>query len=185
MFGSNDNFLKLVSTTNESDGNKVWRNPNRFPKLKKPERRAPRLGEGLITNRSAHLILPDIVSSGGRAHEFREIKTVDPWTRYRKAFQLYQGGFVTVVSQIKGSMPNNNIFVIRTISGPDAAEKFRMLNRISHKKFVDTYEVFKPEESLSFYILSNYMDTCLFQITCSPAYPTEPQLAAILGQASL
>ncbi len=49
----------------------------------------------------------------------------------------------------------------------------------------DSYEVFKPEESFFFYILSNYMDIYLFQITCSPAYPTEPQLATILGQASL
>ncbi len=71
-------------------------------------------------------------------------------------------------------MPNRNIFVIRTISRLNAEEKFRMLNRMSHKKFVDTFEFFKPEESFFFYILSNYIAKYLFQITCSPAYPTEP-----------
>ncbi len=79
-------------------------------------------------------------------------------------------------------MSNINIFVIRIIFGPDAADELRILNHISQRNFLNNYEVSKPEKSLSFYPLSNYIDICLFQITCSPAYPTKPQLAASHGQ---
>ena len=133
----------------------------------------------------APIILPGIVDSGKRAYEHLKIKPQSPWDAYRtRGLEVEQGGLSTVVKQRNKFWPNDNntLYVIRKISGPDAKKKLDMLTSISHKSFTRVFEAFSFDGS--FYIVSDYMDVCLFQIVRSRAYPNERELAAILGQVS-
>ena len=57
-----------------------------------------------------------------------------------------------------------------------------MLTSISHKSFTKVFKAFNFDESI--YIISDYMNVCLFQIVQSHAYSNECELAAILEQMS-
>jgi hypothetical protein len=72
---------------------------------------------------------------------------------------------------------------VKSLAGPDAAEKIDMLQKIRHNNFLIFLDFFNFEGF--FYIVFSYVPVFLAQIVVFPAYPTESQLAAILGQVSL
>ena len=137
------------------------------------------------TDGLAPILLPGIVNSGKRAYEHLKIEPQSPWDVYRtRGLEVEQGGLVTVVKQRNKFWPNDNntLYVVRKISSPDAKKKLDMLTNISHKNFTRVSEAFSFDGSI--YVVSDYMDVCLFQIVRSRAYPNERELAAILGQVS-
>jgi hypothetical protein len=55
-----------------------------------------------------------------------------------------------------------------------------MLHRICHERFVSLLEIFEFDKT--WYAVFEHIVTSLTQVVKSPAYPTERQLAAIVGQ---
>lgn len=61
-------------------------------------------------------------------------------------------------------------------------KELEMLQQIRHSNFVAVLESFRDQDG--FYAIFEYVSISLDQIVASPPYPTELQLAAILGQVS-
>jgi hypothetical protein len=55
-----------------------------------------------------------------------------------------------------------------------------MLQRVRHERFVNLLEVFKVGET--YYAVFEHIFVTLTQVAICPAYPTERQLVAIIGQ---
>lgn len=63
---------------------------------------------------------------------------------------------------------------------PNCDEKLDMLQQIRHENFVAFLESFRFQECS--YAVLQHVSISLVQIVASPPYPTELQLAAIIGQ---
>jgi hypothetical protein len=72
---------------------------------------------------------------------------------------------------------------IKSFSGADAAKKVNILHRICYKNFNAFLECFIFQDCQ--YVILKHATILLAHIVKSPAYPTQHQLAAILGQVSL
>jgi hypothetical protein len=79
--------------------------------------------------------------------------------------------------------PSYKLVNVKKFSGADAAKKVNMLHRIRHKNFNAFLECFIFEDCR--YVVLEHATISLAHIVKSPAYPTQRQLAAILGQVSL
>ena len=102
-----------------------------------------------------------------------------PWKIYEKGYDLKLDQFVTVATR---KAPLHGKVAIKTLAGRDANRKLDMLHRVCHKRFVSLLEVF--ESDTTWYAVFEHVVTSLTQVVNSPAYPTERQLAAIVGQVS-
>ncbi|KAI9770969.1 MAG: hypothetical protein M1840_002673 [Geoglossum simile] len=98
-----------------------------------------------------------------------------PWDRYWKAYRLELGGSVVVVCK---KPTTEDLFTIRSFSGPDADEKLYMLCLLQHDHLLLSYEIFSFEDT--FYIVSECMAISLEDLTI--ARPNELQLAIIIHQ---
>ena len=103
-----------------------------------------------------------------------------PWKIYEKGYDLKLDQFVTVATR---KAPLQGKVAIKTFAGRDANRKVDMLYRVCHERFVSLLEVF--ESDTTWYAVFEHVVTSLTQVVNSPAYPTERQLAAIVGQVSL
>ena len=103
-----------------------------------------------------------------------------PWKIYEKGYDLKLDQFVTVATR---KAPLQGKVAIKTFAGRDANRKLDMLHRVCHERFVSLLEVF--ESDTAWYAVFEHVVTSLTQVVNSPAYPTERQLAAIVGQVSL
>jgi hypothetical protein len=108
-----------------------------------------------------------------------EIKKESPWGIYTKIYNLKLDCWVTVAAA-KG--PSRKRVAVKSFSEPDSYQKVRMLYQIRHDNFVTVLESFSFEET--FYVVLERMAITLDQIVVSPPYPSEQELAAILGQVS-
>jgi hypothetical protein len=73
---------------------------------------------------------------------------------------------------------------VKSFSGLDAAKKVNMLHSICYKNFnafLSKCFIFEN----CYYVVLKHATISLAHIVKSPAYPTQRQLAAILGQVSL
>ena len=103
-----------------------------------------------------------------------------PWKMYEKGYDLKLDQFVTVATR---KAPLHGKVAIKTFAGRDANRKLDMLHRVCHERFVSLLEVF--ESDTTWYAVFEHVVTSLTQVVNCPAYPTERQLAAIVGQVSL
>ena len=103
-----------------------------------------------------------------------------PWKIYEKGYDLKLDQFVTVATR---KAPLHGKVAVKTFAGRDANRKLDMLHRVRHERFVSLLEVF--ESDTAWYAVFEHVVTSLTQVVNSPAYPTERQLAAIVGQVSL
>lgn len=123
------------------------------------------------------LHLPKAVAAGLRAHEYVGIHDESPWNRFQKVYELKFEDFTTVA--MRKASPCE-VVMVKELQTPDSVEKLRMLQQIRHENFIAFLESFQYQERS--YAILEHIPISLSQIAASPPYPTELQLAAILGQ---
>jgi hypothetical protein len=113
------------------------------------------------------------------------MKNSSPWKSLTKHFFLMLNDSVIIASQ-----KNSRLVAVREFSGLDADRKVKMLQRIRHKNFVKFLECFSFEGS-RYAVLEHEISSeeklaiTLHQYALITPYPTEQELATILGQVSL
>lgn len=123
------------------------------------------------------LHLPKVVAAGLRAHEYVGTHDESPWNRFQKAYELKFEVFTTVA--MRKASPCE-VVMVKEFQTPEGIEKLRILQQIRHENFITFLESFQLQESS--YAILKHVSISLSQISASPPYPTELQLAAILGQ---
>ncbi len=110
-----------------------------------------------------------------------ETKYGSPWEKLQKIYKLQLDSFITVAIR---PAPSHKLVNVKSFSGPEAAKKVNMLHSICHKNFnAFLSECFIFENC--HYVVLEHATISLAHIVKSPPYPTQSQLAAILGQVSL
>lgn len=104
-------------------------------------------------------------------------KHESPWRTYEKGYDLKLDEFVTVATR---KAPLCGKVTIRKFGDQDAARKLDMLRKVEHERFVALLEIFDYEKTN--YVVLEHVSVSLTQVVNCAAYPTERQLAAILGQ---
>jgi len=112
----------------------------------------------------------------GRSVISRPIRPESPWEHYIKRYELNLADHLYVVSN-KMSLET---FMIKCLEGPDAEKKVAMLERVQHKGFLPMLECFNFDNA--YYPVFPHMTMPLSQVIHSPPYPTELELAAVVGQ---
>lgn len=123
------------------------------------------------------LLLPKAVRAGVRAHEYVEIKHESPWKSFQKVYELKFDNYNTVA--IRKALPCE-VVTVKGFTESEVDEKLDMLQRIRHENFVAFLGSFQFEQGS--YAVLEHVPVSLAQIVASPPYPTELQLAAMLGQ---
>jgi hypothetical protein len=123
------------------------------------------------------LHLPQAVKSGVRAHEFVRAGHESPWDFLQRVFEL---SFDDVkIFAIRKASPCEKVNV-RIFRGHRGDEQVQMLQQIRHENFVAFWELYRFQGCS--YVILQHVLISLTQIVLSPPYPSERQLAAILGQ---
>ena len=112
----------------------------------------------------------------GRSVTSHPIKSGSPWEHYIARYELNLDDHIYIVSH-KTSF---DTFMMKCLKGPDADKKVAMLERVQHRSFLRMVDCFNFEDS--YYPVFPHMAMPLSQIIHSPPYPTEIELAAVLGQ---
>ena len=120
--------------------------------------------------------LSKAVRAGIRAYEYVETKTESPWRSFHRVFELRYEDFKTVTA--RKAHPCELVVVQKL----ESSEQLDLLQQLRHENIVPFFESFRSEDRI--YAILEYIPVSLAQIVASPPYPTEPQLAVILGQAS-
>ncbi|KAI9769848.1 MAG: hypothetical protein M1840_003842 [Geoglossum simile] len=123
------------------------------------------------------LTIPKAVEAGVRSREYIATKRESPWKSFEEKYELKLDGFVTIAT--RKAQPRG-IVIIKRFTGPDAANKMQMLQKIRHDSFLHALECFSFENHL--HVVFEHVPTTLAQIAVSPVYLTERELAAIIGQ---
>jgi hypothetical protein len=106
------------------------------------------------------------------------VQSRSPWEVYEDRYILELGSSVTVVG--KKPRSTRQVFVVKSISGPNAEGDLYLIRLLRHENFPLVYEVFAYENS--FHIVYERMKISLDDIVASPAYPDEAELASIVWQ---
>ena len=106
-----------------------------------------------------------------------KVQYESPWHRFCEKFELNLDGYVSIVAD---QSPPYDIFMVKCLKGPDAVPKVRMLQRVRHQSFHSMVDCFSFEGS--HYAVFQHHPVTLANIVYSPPYPTERELAAVLGQ---
>ena len=112
-----------------------------------------------------------------RGQGFGRIKHDSPWKSYEQGYDLKLESFVKVAVR---KAPQHGKVAIRKFAGRDATRELDMLRRVRHERFVQVLEVFEFETV--YHVVFEHVFVTLREVVGSAAFPTERQLAAILGQ---
>jgi hypothetical protein len=174
------------SSQNSSRGSSRESSPYYEAPLKMP--RLSQDGEEAKTTLKT-LYLPQAVQH--KAVGSVRMKHSSPWESYEKGFCLMLEDSVTIAIRKDITSQKDALFVaVRQFSGPDADQKVDMLRRIQNEKFLALLECFSFEKS-RYVVLEHEINkeeklpVTLRQFALISPYPTEEQLAVILGQVSL
>ena len=115
-----------------------------------------------------------------RPAEYVMTQHTSPWNSYDGKYELQIEEFITVA--VKKTSPGI-LVTIKAINESSSDEKILMLQSLQHECFSIPRDIFRFEQSL--YIVFDYIPVSLFEVVLCPAYPSEEQLAAILGQVSI
>lgn len=113
----------------------------------------------------------------GEEQERGRVNHDTPWKTYEKGYDLKLDQFVMVATR---KPPLHGKVAIKAFPGRDAIHKLGMLHTVCHERFVKLLEIF--EYGKTFYAVFEHIATSLTQVVNAPAYPSERQLAAIVGQ---
>ncbi|KAK5209213.1 hypothetical protein LTR41_004748 [Exophiala xenobiotica] len=100
-----------------------------------------------------------------------------PWKQYEKVYDLELAGAVEVA--VRKTAPIHLVHV-RKFSNAESEKVLHLFRQLQHRNIVTALDVFADSDGL--YVVLEHMSIALERIVNSPAYPTEQQLAAILGQ---
>ena len=112
-----------------------------------------------------------------RPDEYEGVKNESPWNTYKKRFQVKLDRWVTIADRRESVRKR---VVVKSFSGQDSYDELRMLHHIRHDNFATVLESFRFEGS--FYVILERLPISLVQVVASPPYPSEQELAAIMGQ---
>lgn len=101
------------------------------------------------------------------------------WDKFRKVYEL-EMDVRTLVAVRRRSQ--GELVTMRVIPEREAPEKVAMLERIDHKAFHGLCESICFDDCR--YLIFDHIPISLAEIVLSPPYPTERELAAIVGQVS-
>ena len=155
----------------ESSGRTIQRNAPNKKRARSPEedswKTAPETGK--MTSRRGRF--PVALAS--------RLKAVceSPWTQYEKIYDLELVGPVEVA--VRKGDPIELVHV-RTFTKPGAEKALHMLQHTQHYNIVTALDAFTTDDGL--HVVLEPMSISLKRIVKSPAYRSERQLAAILGQ---
>lgn len=110
-----------------------------------------------------------------------QLRTVweSPWKQFEKIYDLELAGWVEVAVR---KMAPINLVHVRKFSNVGSEKVLHMFRQLQHQNIVTTLAAFAADDDL--YVVVEHMSIALEWIVDSPAYPTERQLAALLGQVS-
>lgn len=100
-----------------------------------------------------------------------------PWKYYEKIYDLVLAGPVQVA--VRRTDPVELVHV-RTFTNPGAEKALHLYQHIQHVNIITALAAFTTDTGL--HVVLEAMPVSLEQVVQSPAYPSELQLAAILGQ---
>jgi len=103
-------------------------------------------------------------------------KYESPWKTLQKVYELKLKDFTTVAARFFSPC---ELVTVKLFEKP-ADGGLDMLQQIRHENFVTFLESYQFEECS--YPILEHVAISLVQIVTSPPYPTELQLAAIIGQ---
>jgi hypothetical protein len=112
--------------------------------------------------------------------EIVRVQEGSPWKVYEDRYRLELGTWVTVVGKRPREM--GQVFVVKSLSGPNAEKDLNLIQQLRHDNFLSVHEIFAYESS--FYIVYERVHISLDDIVASPAYPDEAELASIIWQVS-
>jgi hypothetical protein len=121
--------------------------------------------------------LPVIHESRHSAAWDLRARKASPWDFYEKVFNLDLNGPVTVAQR---KAPLSGLVAVKTFSLPAAEKALFMHKRARHDCIVEALDAFTTDTS--FHVILEHMPVSLEQIVHGAKYPTERQLATILGQ---
>ncbi|KAL2040822.1 hypothetical protein N7G274_006280 [Stereocaulon virgatum] len=152
--------------------------PEQLPQGSKRKRMGSPAGAVVETRAySEELILPKAADAGVRPDEYVRIKNESPWQSLQKVYELKLEGFIALAIQKPRSC---ELVTVKNFIGSDSGKKVKRLQQTQYQSFVALFEAFHSEGSV--HVVIDYVPISLAHLVASPAYHTEPQLAAILGQ---
>lgn len=166
-------FTQVQSTLRDDS-----RSPDHLPQGLKRRRSGSPEGATIKTrDYSQELVLPKAVDTGVRPGKYVRTKNESPWQSFQKVYELKLDGFIVVAIR---KSPSCELVTVKSFVGSDSDKKVKRLQQTQHQNFVSFLEAFHSEGSV--YVVLDYVPISLAHLVTSPAYPTESQLAAILGQ---
>ena len=171
---------KQIFTKAETALREGSRSPNRLPPGSK-RRRTGSPENDIVETRAGpqDLILPKAIDADVRPHEYVGPKQESPWQSLQKVYELKLDGFVTVAIR---RPPSYELVTVKNFVGSDGHQKVNKLQHTQYQNIVGFLEAFHFAGSI--HVVFDYVPISLAHIVASPAYPTEIQLAPILGQVS-
>lgn len=115
----------------------------------------------------------------GREEKPIPVKHESPWKTYKKGYELKLDKYITVAVHL---FPRSGKVAIKEYARSEAEQNCEMLNTVRHVRFIKALELFEWDQTC--YAVFEHVFVSLVQVVACPAYPTERQLAAILGQVS-
>jgi hypothetical protein len=113
----------------------------------------------------------------GREEKLIPVKHESPWKTYKKGYELKLDKYITVAAHL---FPHSGKVAIKEYARSEAERNLEMLNTVRHVRFIRALELFEWDQTC--YAVFEHVFVSLVQVVACPAYPTERQLAAILGQ---
>ena len=169
---------KELFTKGQTAVREVSRSPNHLAKALKRKRMGSPEDDTFNTEAGPlDLILPQATDAGIRSHEYVGIQNESPWQSLQKVYELKLDGFIYVAIR---KSPSCELVTVKNFLGSDKDRKVKRLQQTQHENFVGFLEAFQSDGSV--HVILEYIPISLAHIVKSPAYPTELQLAAILGQ---
>lgn len=159
-----------------------------LPEAAKSQQSGDLLGKEALNQKRAHS--PDVcenVSGKSKTSRLDRFQTTEPlrpkaikespWKYYEKIYDLELAGPVQVAVRRRDPV---ELVHVRTFTNPGAEMALYRYQHIQHVNMITALDAFTTDTGL--YVVLEAMPVSLGRIVQSPAYPSEPQLAAILGQ---
>jgi hypothetical protein len=125
------------------------------------------------------LQIVEAAKAGVPVFKYVRMKHGSPGERFQKVYKRELDIWVTFAVRTRSGQKEEYVMV-KNFSGPDAEEKVHMLQKVRHENFVAFLEYFNFDGC--HHIILERMDITAIVFAKSSVYPTEPQLAKVIGQ---
>ncbi|PGG98897.1 hypothetical protein GX51_06544 [Blastomyces parvus] len=128
----------------------------------------------LMKGTQRSLGLPQIVESGVQS---LIVRNESPWDTFLKVFNCKLAGTVTIA--VHRTRPSR-VVAIREYPMEDAERMLQRFRQVQHQNIISARECYSDKEAM--YALVDDLPLTLVQLVGCRAYPSESQLASIIGQ---